>query len=330
MNGSQGNAVDRSTEHPDARWAAELEADADLYPDERGELLLEAAAAWRRAGDADRAQALWRALIAAGSQDAQFARVEVAESLLDVGNADAAYAELAALRAARPLQVGPCQMAAELLEEFGHLDDALSWFNVATTRLGDDELAQVGADGALFSYAGHVLIGRRRVREALGLPEDALDAATPVPPRLGGPHPFPTATELLDDLADSPVPGVVMRSLFWQRAEVPQVCARWPETFGADGDGDYHRRLEANFRKLAGRGVQRIELVPGSADGLDDFAAQHGSAAETSETRRAYMEDLHGRGCHIAWPPARNGPCWCGSGAKYKKCCGNPVHQSAP
>ncbi len=24
----------------------------------------------------------------------------------------------------------------------------------------------------------------------------------------------------------------------------------------------------------------------------------------------------------IAWPPPRNGPCWCGSGAKHKKCCG--------
>ncbi|GAA0972953.1 hypothetical protein GCM10009555_026980 [Acrocarpospora macrocephala] len=27
----------------------------------------------------------------------------------------------------------------------------------------------------------------------------------------------------------------------------------------------------------------------------------------------------------IAWPPGRNDPCWCGSGRKYKKCCGSPV-----
>ncbi|MEU3308968.1 SEC-C metal-binding domain-containing protein, partial [Nocardiopsis sp. NPDC006832] len=25
-----------------------------------------------------------------------------------------------------------------------------------------------------------------------------------------------------------------------------------------------------------------------------------------------------------AWPPERNRPCWCGSGRKYKKCCGSP------
>ncbi|MGA4539020.1 SEC-C metal-binding domain-containing protein [Uniformispora flossi] len=24
------------------------------------------------------------------------------------------------------------------------------------------------------------------------------------------------------------------------------------------------------------------------------------------------------------WPP-RNGPCWCGSDRKYKKCCGSPA-----
>ena len=23
----------------------------------------------------------------------------------------------------------------------------------------------------------------------------------------------------------------------------------------------------------------------------------------------------------VEWPPPRNGPCWCGSGLKYKKCC---------
>jgi uncharacterized protein YchJ len=26
----------------------------------------------------------------------------------------------------------------------------------------------------------------------------------------------------------------------------------------------------------------------------------------------------------ISWPPPRNAPCWCGSGTKYKKCCGGP------
>ncbi|MFD8005947.1 SEC-C metal-binding domain-containing protein [Streptomyces mirabilis] len=26
-----------------------------------------------------------------------------------------------------------------------------------------------------------------------------------------------------------------------------------------------------------------------------------------------------------AWPPSRNGPCWCDSGRKYRKCCGAPA-----
>lgn len=27
----------------------------------------------------------------------------------------------------------------------------------------------------------------------------------------------------------------------------------------------------------------------------------------------------------LLWPPARNGPCWCESNRKYKKCCGAPA-----
>ncbi|WP_406693168.1 SEC-C metal-binding domain-containing protein [Saccharopolyspora sp. ID03-671] len=26
----------------------------------------------------------------------------------------------------------------------------------------------------------------------------------------------------------------------------------------------------------------------------------------------------------LPWPPGRNDTCWCGSGRKYKKCCGAP------
>ncbi|WP_371320615.1 SEC-C metal-binding domain-containing protein [Saccharothrix yanglingensis] len=29
-------------------------------------------------------------------------------------------------------------------------------------------------------------------------------------------------------------------------------------------------------------------------------------------------------GGEVAWPPARNDRCWCGSAAEYEKCCGRP------
>jgi hypothetical protein len=320
------STVKGTREKPERRhadWAEELEADAELYPEERGEILLEAAAQWRFAGNIDRARALWQALIAEGGEDGQYARVDVAELHLESGDVDAANAELAALRAERPLWVAPCHMAAEVLEEHGHLAEALSWFNIATTRLDEGELDRV--DDATFSYAGQVLRGRRHVRQALGMPEDDLDALVAAPPSGAGPHPFPTADELLGDLADGVAPPAAVRSLFWPRAEMSAVRDRWPDTFGAGEPGEYYRGLEAGFRAMAARGARRITLVPGTAHGLAAFAAGEAGSPEDSLIRRSYLDDLFGRGIRVAWPPPRNGSCWCGSGAKYKKCCGSPV-----
>ncbi|WP_232835980.1 SEC-C domain-containing protein [Actinocorallia populi] len=48
------------------------------------------------------------------------------------------------------------------------------------------------------------------------------------------------------------------------------------------------------------------------------------------EIERRMRADLSARiitpeGELVPWPPERNDPCWCGSGAKYKKCCGRPT-----
>ena len=311
----------RRTPQQCAREAAAVEAEAERWPEDRGEFLLEAAAQWRFAGRPERALPLLQTVVTSGGEDGQFARVEVAALHFDAGDAGAAFAELAALRGDRPLHVAPAHMAAEVLEEHGHLDESLQWFNIATTRLDDDELARVGQDWPRFSYAAQVLAGRRRVRASLGLPEDALDAAVVVPTRDDRAPVFPTAEELLEDLDESPDTPDVVRSLFWPRAEVRTACARWPETFGAYDD-DYHARLETTFGELAAQGV-RVDLVPATADGLAEFAALYGGTIGERETRHAYMEDCYLRGSWIPWPPPRNGRCWCGSGAKYKKCCGN-------
>jgi hypothetical protein len=58
--------------------ALDLEAEAREYPDDRGEILVEAAAAWRRAGDDARASALLEGLVADGGEDGCYARVELA------------------------------------------------------------------------------------------------------------------------------------------------------------------------------------------------------------------------------------------------------------
>ncbi|MBT2490683.1 SEC-C domain-containing protein [Streptomyces sp. ISL-96] len=48
-----------------------------------------------------------------------------------------------------------------------------------------------------------------------------------------------------------------------------------------------------------------------------------GPAAEG--LRASFTADLAARGQAKSWPPPRNGPCWCESGRKYKKCHGTPA-----
>src|SRR5439155_7147533 len=73
--------------------AAALEVEAEEYPDERGEILLEAGEAWRRAGRSDRPRELLARLIREGGDDGCSARFTLAEGFFEDGAVDEAYAE---------------------------------------------------------------------------------------------------------------------------------------------------------------------------------------------------------------------------------------------
>ncbi|MGW4720986.1 hypothetical protein [Nocardia sp. NPDC004260] len=111
-------------------------------------------------------------------------------------------------------------MAAELLEERGDLPQALTWFNMAVTRLSDDEMAERDDELGFLCYANNIIAGRRRIRQALGLPSDDLD----------------TSVESLSQRADEFVrtstpskPPREMRVLFWPRPEIPHAHETWPQ-----------------------------------------------------------------------------------------------------
>jgi hypothetical protein len=57
--------------------------------------------------------------------------------------------------------------------------------------------------------------------------------------------------------------------------------------------------------------------------GLTAFAAEHDLDSSDIDVQFDYSEQLEddSGAARLPWPPPRNGPCWCGSGAKYKKCC---------
>jgi hypothetical protein len=88
------------------------------------------------------------------------------------------------------------------------------------------------------------------------------------------------------------------------------------------GHEDHRRQVEGALRGFIGRGGARPGVALLEVPGLLDFAEQSGLDPALRETWQAYAEG--DEAILMAWPPARNEDCWCGSARKYKKCCGAP------
>lgn len=100
---------------------------------------------------------------------------------------------------------------------------------------------------------------------------------------------------------------------------------RWPRLLD-DNPADharYSHEIEARTKRIA-RAVagQPLHIAPLAVNDLEDFAAIEGEDPGTAEMRASYAAEVLAQGLAIVWPPERNQPCWCGSGRKYKKCCG--------
>jgi len=296
--------------------AAALEDEAEKFPDERGEILLEAAVAWRRAGRTDRARELLTELVGVGGEDACYARFELAETLFEQGAAEDAYAELSRLARDPALHGGHCTMVAELLAERGDLDGALTWYDRAVARLSPDEIETLRGPTGWMQMSSVMLRGRREVRSQLGLPADSTDEITPEPPSARRPVDIDDIREYVES---GRTPRQV-RMLVFQRGERAEARRRWPQEY-QDSDEEYYPAAERRWRELAESGVPAIRVVPATVSQLCEFAERVGGSPTDPETKAAFGETV-AEEATIAWPPPRNSPCWCASGAKYKKCCG--------
>lgn len=314
----------------EVKIAQALEADADAYPDERGEILVEAAEAWRRAGDNDRAMEILAELLHDGGEDGCEARVALVDLYFETGDDDGAYAELVLLAKDPALSDAHCVFAAELLAERGDLHQALRWYDRAAARLTDEELTALrGGAGRISLATAMMLGGRREVREQLDLIPDVLDGLVPdlpssapsvAPSRPGAPVTSEDALGMID--AGVTMPGR-MRMLTFQRAERAEARRRWPDQY-EQPDEEYYAAAEDNWRRLRDSGVPTLVVVAAKVAELVLFASRTGGSPTDPDVKRRYCQSVPDRDT-IAWPPARNAPCWCGSAAKYKKCCGRPT-----
>jgi hypothetical protein len=134
-------------------------------------------------------------------------------------------------------------------------------------------------------------------------------------------------TDTLDELRPAPTTPRKTCVLYWPPDEFTKLLEHRPKAAEAYGDdhADHRRQVERTLQELSEKGVPHLAVGPATLAGLEAHADSITASPDTSDTRSAYAAELARTGRTTDWPPPRNGPCWCGSDRKYKKCCGNPA-----
>ncbi|WP_416982988.1 SEC-C metal-binding domain-containing protein [Streptomyces sp. T028] len=346
-----------------AQDAEECERLAEQYPEDREELLREAADAWRSAGEHDRALALYERLLdpeSGGCQEPDVVDAWRIHTLWDAGREDEGRAAASSFRARHPRDAEAWSLVAEIFECADETATSAEWYTTGVTHAlgaGAPVTADVVEDFRDSFGLKQLLIGRHRVRRQLGEPHDDWDdvadelherRASPVVGRVrpldelhdplrrkrlaeGDPTALQAeieqlAAELYEEggATTGPLKTCV---LFWPPDEFAQLLERWPPVVDAYGDNhlDHLRQVERTLRELSDQGAVHLAVGRSTVSGLEAHVDEKGGSPDTSAARSGYAAELARKGQSVDWPPARNGPCWCGSERKYKKCCGNPA-----
>ncbi|MDD7920298.1 SEC-C domain-containing protein [Actinomycetospora callitridis] len=263
-------------------------------PDDAGYALSLAAEARELAGDHEEALALSAraATRGEGTVDATWLQAIHAERLLRLGREDEGMAALAALRPLLHRDVDAVGPIVEALTETGRAELAEQWVTAAMlTAMEREDRATDGSEEQLevAAVVDELVMTRRDVRAGLGRVPDEYDT-------------------LADDLGAAP------DLVFFPEAAFTRLLAAQPEAAGELGrDWDAHRAIVEGELQAADAEGEVLEVEVATPELLaamlsDDDAA--GDAATAPEP-----------GPRLPWPPGRNDPCWCGSRAKYKKCC---------
>lgn len=314
--------------------AAECEQWAARHPgdSEEGRALVDAGWATAREGGGKAALKLFHRALELGGEDARDAQVGIVDQLYALRRDEEAEAALRALRtelADQPGGIADLRVfddMTEVLSEAGKYELALQWCEAGLDRVDEFGDLQEAEDcrRALQS-------NRSFLRGELGIEQDAEDLAAEaemeaslaamrelIELKLGPSLDLPAGGESFD--------AVVLR---WTRDDFDAVRSRWPEqTANYTDDYDtYTSRLQREARGYSEAGASRVYLVTGTLADYQAYAQREGRDPAAQTTRRDYGEYLATKRADrvLLWPPARNGPCWCDSGLKYKKCCGAPA-----
>lgn len=150
-------------------------------------------------------------------------------------------------------------------------------------------------------------------------------------PSLNFDPPLRRPAESVAKSAPRPKVGPTAIAWFSTAQDWAEACRAWPDLaadLGADHES-YSHRIESSIKMMSlhasgHRFVVAMLRFPDVEEELaalvgsgDVQRADPGSAARASAAAKAALE-----GRSVPWPPGRNDRCWCGSGRKYKQCCG--------
>ncbi|MBA8825368.1 hypothetical protein FHX42_002719 [Saccharopolyspora lacisalsi] len=303
-----------------AQRARETEADLAEYPDERVDVLCEAGHAWAQAGELEQAERCYRLAAAEGTEpELPDPRAYYASFLIEEYDAVRGNELLDELWRSRPTVPSTYHFVAETLEENGEYQRALNWANAGLSRCYPQPFTP-GVDEVVDDQELDMLLTTRsRIREALDQPADTLDEL--------GEQAHDAFGSALDSFERQNPVSRPTAVLYWPESEYERVPRRSSDSSadsesGARAHVDHRRETERVLRASAEGDTPLV--AHGDVAEFLDFCGERERDPSTASIRNDYAGWLaeHGRG--ISWPPERNEVCWCGSGRKYKKCCGAP------
>jgi len=336
--------LERALAHPQA---------ADLYLPELYERL---GTAWRTAGRYETAIRAMERAIEAGWKGRPDLRSEIAELHLLAGREREAVALWARVKADDPDDVWLYNHAALSYGDLGRHEEALAWLEeglelalrtddpervidqlldlrARSLRALGQEPGELDRRGRAFLVAreheatatGERLRGGERQIDAttsagLNSEEDLAAGGHPLAAEEPGSSRYPKAPWQAGDLPVEPVRqgATIELAVGWfPEPDYSEALERWEtlrELWARIDHREYCRRMEATLRGLRPKLVElRLnELVPWCEE----------RSLDPDDARASFAADELRRGNAAAWPPSRNELCWCGSGTKYKKCCG--------
>lgn len=191
-----------------------------------------------------------------------------------------------------------------VLEQRGDFMQALIWYSRATASLRAEDMDR--------SHWARLMVGgRRRMKATLGIDLNSLDWLG----ETGEPERADMYLNWFDLLRE---PTIIRGEVnVWSRLELACALEEWPRRITPSSVNDYYREVERALRAYG----ERVTVLHRSSEIILE-AVKVGAAGRADP--RAVVK-LSSDSVRTAWPSGRNQPCWCGSGIKYKRCCGGAL-----